>query len=463
MRPFCRKVIYESLFALSPRFARGLAARFKALFKLPANQAGFSIVGVVTASAIGLIVIMGTTQSFIQQRISFLALEKRLARIETNRRMPPDGRQRFMGRDWDCLKTLEKQKLLNTPAPYSAEKRGFEITAIKDSAGRPLWGFAKDSAGKLLATEAPTKASLKKHGIDDFERLDFFYETGPPETGRIVLSSKTSLPGLLEGRNPDIVWELSGLTVKAKTAEEARDEGLTQGAGDYVIACRNAAPSKNPCDAEVSGAFHTNPDGSKGGFVADTAEVDSTVFVGPNAAVCGTAKVKRNADIKKNAKVYWHAFVIGPLDPTEDRLTVTDNARVYGNAIVTGSSRISGNAEVYMNAQVLNKAQVSGNAIVRDYAKIRGSAQARDDTLFAHDAIVGGNAQVYGNAKITGDAMVYGFARVLQSARVYGNAQVYDRAIIQHHAQISGTAKIGGNASVAFGSVTAGTLTSGRH
>ena len=61
---------------------------------------------------------------------------------------------------------------------------------------------------------------------------------------------------------------------------------------------------------------HTNPDGSLGGWVADTATVS------PTAWVSGNAKVYGNAWVFGNAKVYGNAEVSG-------------NAEVFGNTVLT--------------------------------------------------------------------------------------------------------------------------------
>ena len=112
--------------SLSLGFARGLAPRsprFRAAFKLPANQSGFSLLGTLAgASVIGLVVIMGTTQSFIQQKISLLALEKRIKQIEITRRGDPlgagGGQQKLMGKAWSCLNTLKGHSLSGADSPW---------------------------------------------------------------------------------------------------------------------------------------------------------------------------------------------------------------------------------------------------------------------------------------------------------------------------------------------------------
>ena len=74
---------------------------------------------------------------------------------------------------------------------------------------------------------------------------------------------------------------------------------------------------------------HQHPNG--GGWVANTATVDASAFVGSDAQVHG------------NARVYG-------------------NARVSGNAQVSGNARVSGNAQVSGNAWVLNPLTITGSA-----------------------------------------------------------------------------------------------------
>jgi len=123
----------------------------------------------------------------------------------------------------------------------------------------------------------------------------------------------------------------------------------------------------------VSAHRHTNPDGSVGGWVAYTATVESTVFVGPDA------------------QVYHNAIVF-------NRAKVFGNAKVFGDAEVYGNAKVFGNARVYDNAKVFGDAEVYGYALVVN------------------------NAKVYDNAEVCGDATVYGDAEVYGNARAYGNA-----------------------------------------
>ena len=110
------------------------------------NQSGFSLIGALAAAAIGLIVVMGTTQSFVNQSVKLLAMEKRIQRVGINRR-GPDGSLLFMGRAWDCKNTLKGKKLSGSSADT---ERSFEIEIIKDRSAPPktVWDFSKNTAGE---------------------------------------------------------------------------------------------------------------------------------------------------------------------------------------------------------------------------------------------------------------------------------------------------------------------------
>jgi len=83
---------------------------------------------------------------------------------------------------------------------------------------------------------------------------------------------------------------------------------------------------------------HKHPNG--GGWVADTATVDETAFVGPKALVYGHAWVGDNARVCDKSQVYDHACVSG-------NAKVYDNVRVYENGQVYGNAKLFGNALVY--------------------------------------------------------------------------------------------------------------------
>ena len=410
------------------------------------NQSGFSLVGALAAAAIGLIVVMGTTQSFIQQRINLLALERKAAQIGVNERHQ-DGWQMFMGKDWSCKNTLKGKKLSGSSGDA---KRSFEIKEIKDSAAAPatVWDFSKNSAGEL--THSATKEKLKSLGIDKFLKLEFVYKPGPPEKSQIVLSSKTVISGLMERNNMPAVWELSGIAVTSKTAAEAQTENLP-GAGDYVTSCMFTADQK-VCEGGAACAFHDNPDNSKGGLVDSTATVANTAIVGRRARVYGQAQVSDSAIIKNGARVHGNAKISGN-GRVQDISLVYGNAEISGHAHVGGNARVLNSAKVWggarvwggavaNSAQVSGKAWVFGDARVLDSAKVWDRAQVGDRTQVKGQAQLSDYAQVSDSAQVSGAAKVWGQARVSDYAQVSGSAEISEYARVSGSAQVSGTAKV---------------------
>lgn len=152
----------------------------------------------------------------------------------------------------------------------------------------------------------------------------------------------------------------------------------------------------------AQGHYHSNG----GGFVAETARVDDSVYVGKNAKVLGYTTVTGNAQIK-------------------DYAAVTGAAKVSGNAIISGHAVVAENATVKDNAIVSDSAGVMGNSIVSDNARVLESG------LVFNNYNVSGNATVkgvsYGLAKgsATGQAITDGdyyddSSRTLQAGAVYG-------------------------------------------
>lgn len=113
------------------------------------------------------------------------------------------------------------------------------------------------------------------------------------------------------------------------------------------------------------GSYHSNG----GGFVASTATVDESVYVGPNACVLGYATVTGNvvldgyALIAENAKISGNAY-IGDYAMVMGNATVTDNAKVIESACIYGNYQISGEAVAKGVAFCMANGSLSGQGIV---------------------------------------------------------------------------------------------------
>ena len=139
----------------------------------------------------------------------------------------------------------------------------------------------------------------------------------------------------------------------------------------YEIAFVNtkAGPYESqPKHPDVPGKAHPNG----GGFVADSAKVAPTAFVGPNAMALGRAQMQGNARLedyavldgdavaKDNAVLSGHAYA-------RERAELSGNAKVRDWATVQGGWKISESARVLEHAFLLDRGEVSG------YATIKGS------------------------------------------------------------------------------------------
>jgi len=139
----------------------------------------------------------------------------------------------------------------------------------------------------------------------------------------------------------------------------------------------------------VDGEEHSNG----GGWVAFTASVEESAYVGPNAQVLG------DATVMGNARIEGHAIV-------EGSASVSGDAVVKDNAIVGTTSQISDNAVVSKSARVYDTS-LSDNTIATGYALLYNSslsndAKAKDlawlnNVNLSGTAIVGGNAEGYDN------------------------------------------------------------------
>ncbi len=154
----------------------------------------------------------------------------------------------------------------------------------------------------------------------------------------------------------------------------------------YEITFRNAKPKARIFPTDLPEG-RTHPNG--GGFVARTAKVDASAYIGPEARVLGTASVLEHARIL-------------------DRAVVRDGATVRENAEVSGVAVISGNAVISGHARVRNHAFVSDHAKIRERSRVADLAEMKEGQDLSGDAWVRGVSAPFGNCKIGGFAILDG-------------------------------------------------------
>lgn len=136
---------------------------------------------------------------------------------------------------------------------------------------------------------------------------------------------------------------------------------------------------------------HRHPRGE--GWVADTAWVDPSAFVGEHAQVFGNAKVIMNAIVDGYARVYDNAMISG-------------NARVYGDSQVAGCAQISGEARVSGRAKIFGNARITDCAQVYDFAQVYDNGMVREHGEVFNNAIIKEKGEVYYSMQITDNCIV---------------------------------------------------------
>lgn len=150
------------------------------------------------------------------------------------------------------------------------------------------------------------------------------------------------------------------------------------------------------------------------GWVANTAVVEDSVYVGPRcevfenaylsgkvrlegkARVCGRATISGHVIIKQNAFVSGKACV-------SDVSIIGENARINGYAVVSGTSRVFGGTTITDNAQVISSTfrdnpVIAGRAVLIR-SEFSGNSRA-DDNCTVIDAIVNGFVHVSGHSQL---------------------------------------------------------------
>jgi carbonic anhydrase/acetyltransferase-like protein (isoleucine patch superfamily) len=100
---------------------------------------------------------------------------------------------------------------------------------------------------------------------------------------------------------------------------------------------------------------HRHPNG--GGWVADSATVDGSVYVGPNAGVHQLANVFGDCKIKGHSRVFGWAKLSG-------------NVTVSGHASIEGASRCRDNVIVSGRSRVLGGCYITDNAKIKDNSTV---------------------------------------------------------------------------------------------
>ncbi|MBQ8960443.1 MAG: N-acetylglucosamine-1-phosphate uridyltransferase [Ruminococcus sp.] len=165
----------------------------------------------------------------------------------------------------------------------------------------------------------------------------------------------------------------------------------------YQVKLEGAQVQQSGGYSKDAGHIHSNG----GGWVADTASVADSVYVGPDAMVLGSAK------LSGNVRVEDHAIVA-------NSVTAQDNVVVSGHAVVDGGGMIYDNGWKFGTVSLSGNAVISGSAVVTNSCSVSGNAKVQQKAYLAEavklsdNAVAKGMTYIYGSASYSGSLILDG-------------------------------------------------------
>ncbi|NDC55288.1 MAG: hypothetical protein EBZ69_00375 [Alphaproteobacteria bacterium] len=208
---------------------------------------------------------------------------------------------------------------------------------------------------------------------------------------------------------------------------------------------KQRAPKHDFKDGQGRVFAHKHDNGK--GWVADTAKVDDSVYVGPRCSVFNFARVSDRVRLEGRSKIGGHSCVSG-------NVVLKKDAHVYGRAIVRDTVQLTDHAVVTGHAIVTGTSQLRGSSTATDRAQVLHSCLS-EHVMVSGDASVvrcnisGSNVQISGraiaiHATMHGIIAISGYAQVLNStlnSQMYNHLQlmpihISDFAVIADNSQV---------------------------
>ncbi|MDD7516493.1 DUF6055 domain-containing protein [Ruminococcus flavefaciens] len=153
----------------------------------------------------------------------------------------------------------------------------------------------------------------------------------------------------------------------------------------YEVKLSGAEVQQSGGYSKGKGHIHSNG----GGWVSDSARVDASVYVGPDAMVLG------NAALTGNVRV-------------EDHAIVANSAKISDNAVISGHAVVDGGGWVYDNGWKQGTVNISGDAVVSDSAVVSNSCSVSGSAKIMQKAFLAEAVTVKDNAVVKGMSYLYG-------------------------------------------------------
>lgn len=307
---------------------------------------GLTIVGTLVASAIGLIVVAGTTHLLIQ-------LTSRISQQEGRAKRP-------LFYSWLSGVLENPTACANTLGAYALDANDeFDIAEIRDAAGSPLINFYSTAGKERLKND---------FGIDNFDILAFKnYDSTDPNKmdAQLVLYTKSFLHGTIPVFNKDFTLNLIGVTDNAGTPKQ-------------VTACSAAATGLSAILENIKLEDSTQLTLLGGGTTTDINQSETTAYgydagssglighkntflgfeVGKNTTTGGSNTFVGYQAGKANTTGGWNVFMGQKAGTAND--TARNNVFI-GNRV--GESNTTGGDNVFMGQRAGFSNVVGGNNV----------------------------------------------------------------------------------------------------
>lgn len=164
------------------------------------------------------------------------------------------------------------------------------------------------------------------------------------------------------------------------------------------------------------------------GWVAKTAVVEDSVYIGPKCAVYNSAHVSGRVRLEGNAKISGSAVVSGDV-------VIKQNAHVYGQAVVRDMAILHDDARITGRAHVTGRTRMFGHSLITGTAQVNactltGAVEISGSALVIRSHIHGGDsigkATVQANAVVI-NSTIEGFVTVEGMAQLLSNSQLINR------------------------------------
>lgn len=338
---------------------------------------GIAIVGVLTAGAIALIILAGTTQMLLQ-------LTSRIGQQE-------DLAKRKLFHNWLAVTLQDPTACKNTLAGYeytSPPPTDYDVGEIRNDViaggGEVLMDFYDDTgdpSDDVIAAESK-KRLADEFGISNFGQLKFANFDSSTQKAELVLYTKSKLHGTIPIYNKNLTLSLTGVTLSGGTPNRVTACSVDSASLDAIMKCLrvygNLALVGCGATTEGTGAESTayghnagngSSTGGKNTFIGVSAGAANTTgeentFVGDQA---GTANTTGSENIffgseagKSNTTGGENAFVGSQAGMTND----TGMANTFVGYQAGHFNSGAGNNNVFVGSQAGMNNTGSGNTFI---------------------------------------------------------------------------------------------------